>query len=247
MKKIDELWNILVESVPDLSGKKLCTPITGGLDSRTLAGVLRHCGYRIDFSYWVRVPDNMINQKHVEKLWDLLGVEQREIIDVNKLPRDFPLAIRILQEKISNLKEYSFLIPFHMDVYAGMKKSKSAERKYFYETWPQMSLSIYNVFGEIILPFENSRVIGYLLNLPRRDRLFENLYMRMIKKYLPDLADVPRCFEKNTGRPIPIKNVPLYILLRLSDRFYRRTKSLRIFRDFHLPTLRSRQMGTENP
>ncbi len=41
----------------------------------------------------------------------------------------------------------------------------------------------------------------------------------MLNKYLPELAVVPRCFEKGTGNPISVNNgILYYILARMLDK-----------------------------
>ncbi len=220
MNKVDELWEILVDAVDKtvpLHGL-YCTPITGGLDSRVLAGIMKKLGRTVLMSYWIRTPDNEINEPHILKLYDLIEPEYFYIIDAQKLPQDFPGAINELS-LITPIGMYSFVMALNMDVFTGMLKTKKKEREYFHKTWPKMHTNDYRGFKEVLLPFENSRVVGYLMSLSRWDRLFQSLYMKMINEKLPEYAMIPRCFEKGTGKPTPIDNKWEYMIQRALEQW----------------------------
>jgi hypothetical protein len=220
MNKVDELWDILVDAVQisAVGEDMFCTPITGGLDSRVLMGIMRERGIPIRLSYWIRTPQNLINTEHIFTLRALLKPDYFHVIDVDELPKDFPWAIEQLG-KLQTLKQYSFIMALNMDVYTGMLKTRKKERAYFKTTHPQMYLDTMRInkpFKEVILPFENTRTVGYLMSLNRRDRFFQGLYMDMIREKLPDLAEVPRCFEKGTGSPVRLNgDNTSYILTRI--------------------------------
>ena len=215
MEKTTELWNILCELVEERVPRNglYCTPITGGLDSRVLAGIMKKLGRNIRLSYWIREPRNAINEIHIQKIRELVVPEYFYIVHVQKLPDDFTKAIVDLS-MVHPIGMYSFVMALHMDVYTGMFKTKKKEREYFYKTWHRMHTNDYLGFKEILLPFESTRLVGYLMSLPRTDRLFQKIYMKMIQEYLPEYAKIPRCFEKGTGRPVPIEEYYRYLLER---------------------------------
>ena len=112
-----------------------------------------------------------------------------------------------------------------MDVMAGMLKTRKKERKYFLQTYKEMEVEFwmnYAPWGGIIRPFDDPNMVGYFLSLPRWQRLFERAYIKMLNKYLPELAYIPRCFEKGTGSPTPVHlGLTTYLGYRLFDRMMR--------------------------
>jgi len=218
----DTLWEIMCDCVNYHSGE-IIIPTTGGLDSRILSGIIEKKGYISNWTYWFRCPDNKINEDHIIKLSEIQK-KHLIIIDVPSLPEGFKYGMGKLNEK-ALLKHHRIAIPFHMDVMAGMLKSRKKERFYFQHTYPAMEEKFYpnySLWGEVLRPFDNPRLIGYILSLPRKDRMFENCYIKMLNKYLPELAEVPRCFEKGTGGPTPVHlGMTTYIGYRLFDRMMR--------------------------
>jgi len=230
IKNVDLFYKVCVDAfskedfIERLNKGNIVVPTTGGLDSRFAAGILtKEFGYQIPWTYWFRCPDNSINEPHIKRIAEILKTEL-VIVDVPSLPAGFRLGMDNLNG-IKYLSDFRVLVALHMDVKTGMLKCKSHERKYFLDTFKEMEINmnyVYGMWGGIERPLDNTRLIGFLLSLPRSERLFQNLYIQAINKYLPDLALVPRCFEKGTGSPTPINlGMTTYIKYRLYERIVR--------------------------
>ena len=204
MSKVDEMWAILNDI--EIPTGKLCIPITGGLDSRVLAGVVRQ-HREIDYSYFYWSEGTRMNVPHVQAIADRCRVKKFELIKLDNVYNTDDAVDEI--KRILPKSDYIWGCNHHGDVMTGMKKSRSAERDYFLNELlveNENKRFLYTeTFKSIWRPWWNSRITGFMLSLPRWDRIFQRLYVEMIKKYLPDLAKIPRCYESYPGGGKPTR------------------------------------------
>ena len=218
MNKVDQMWEMLNDiQIPD---GKLCIPITGGLDSRVLAGIVRQ--YReIDYSYFYFSEATENSVPYVVALMNRCKVKKYDLIKLDNSYRSDDAKQEIV-EKFPRLQDYIYGCNHHGDILTGMAKSYKRERNYFlheYEKENQYQVDITeNKFKEIWKPWVNPRTVGFLMSYHRKDRIFQRTYIKMINKYLPDLASIPRCFETK-GNPVNIdRGIVYYILKRTWDK-----------------------------
>ena len=196
------MWEILNDiEIPD---GKLCIPITGGLDSRVLAGVVRQ--HRdIDYSFYFLSEKTKMNIPHVKAIADKCRVKKFELIKLDNVYNTDEAVDEVM--KIFPKNKYIFGCHYYGGTITGMMKTHKQERYYFLNeslVEEEYIKSFWaDKFKEIWRPWWNARLVGYMLSLPRRDRIFQRLYIKMIKKYLPDLANIPRCFESVSGVKTP--------------------------------------------
>ncbi len=218
MKRIDEMWKIFNDI--EIPTGKLCIPITGGLDSRVLAGVVRQ--HRdIDYSFYFWSEKTRMNTEYVETIANRCRVKHLKLIKLDNVYNTDDAVDEVIN--IFPKNEYIFGCHFYGGTITGMMKTDKQERDYFLneslaeEEYIQSFWA--DKFKEVWRPWWNARLVGYMLALPRRDRIFQRLYIEMIKKYLPDLASIPRCFEsvsgvKTPGTPTRIDRGLLYYTFR---------------------------------
>ena len=213
MKIVDEMWDLQNRLIPDYEGK-IFISITGGLDSRVLAGII---GMRrdIDLGYYYWHPGTYQNIKHIEKI-------------VNKLPyKDFKFiqgaGHGVTKQKIHplsaipvNLKEYQYIINGFGDIATGMSMTLGRNRSFYMQKdffvpggFYAQDFKTLNYFGLVDNPLWKPEFIGYMHSLPKRLRFFQYAYIQMIKKYLPHLYDIPRCYEKGSGNPTRLDYYPI--------------------------------------
>ena len=228
--KHDLLYEKYKDVFKDVPKGKLCVPLTGGLDSRVLAHFLPH----IDLSFYIYTQRTYKNLNIVQKLWDHFKVDKTYPIyitdsfetaaDALKLSGDVRrwwliAGLNKLSKKI-DLTDYTICINEHSDFYTGLHlklRHKSYENYYINNVIPQhnktFSDTFNNYFGNYWAPtIEGDFFIWCLNNLNYFDKFMQRTYRKMIKKYMPELYHIPRCFE--TGKPISLdKNYTMYRLL----------------------------------
>jgi len=219
MNKVDQMWRILNDiEIPD---EKLCIPITGGLDSRVLAGVVSQ--YReIDYSYFFWSETTKESIPHVQKLVDKCRVKKFDLIKLDNVYNTDEATQEIIK-KLPESNKYLYGCNHHGDILSGIAKTRKREREYFLHDF--IKENVYqrditrNKFIGIWKPWVNARTVGFMMSFTRKDRIFQRTYIEMINKYLPDLADIPRCFEKGTGKPTRIdKGIVYYAYRRFVDK-----------------------------
>ena len=144
---IDKLYELFEKSIPDYEGK-ICVPISGGLDSRVLAGLIakkrKKVNQPIELSYcqfFIKHPVKLGTQikpvKYARQIADICGVERFEPICVNydtdedleaikglacedqlKQSRMYT-GVRILNEQV-NLKDYTIISAHGPDSFTGI-------------------------------------------------------------------------------------------------------------------------------
>lgn len=210
-KYVDMMWEILNDAIPTYKGK-LCVPITGGLDSRVIAGIISK-RQRIDLSYCFYDERTKFNWQHAAEIAKRLDVHNFYAIKLGGKRRHRFIKDYLSVEPLNyDLKEYTLIHGNHANTITG---SRVTPLNYFrtftdfwYQTVPDYDKSneyLTTIFKRVEKPTWDPRFIGFCLSLPRRYRFMQYLYKEMIKKYLPDLADIPRCFESGS-KPIQFQN-----------------------------------------
>jgi len=142
MKCIKNMYELFMDSIPDYKGK-ICVPISGGLDSRVLAGLiskkrkidLTYCQYYI--KHPVKLGTQIRNIKYARQIAQVLNIERFEPICVNyevdgdleaikglshedqlKKSRMYT-GLRILNERV-NLKDYTIISGHGLDTITGI-------------------------------------------------------------------------------------------------------------------------------
>lgn len=194
MSIIDEMWQIHIRSFDNLDIKEpLYVNITGGLDSRVLAGVLRYLGYNIARGHYVYDDSTKHNIKHIEKIVKILNFQ------------DFRFYEHPFKWVLKN--PGSFIIHPFGNFTTGMYRNRKTLRNKWLSRQSKVFESV-KYFSHVIRPFDNIFYVGYMTNLPLRWHFQQYGYIQMIKKYLPELYVIPRCFEKNQP-PISLDYYPL--------------------------------------
>jgi len=207
---IDKLWELHLESIPDYKGK-IWVNQTAGLDSRVLGGIISK-RRQIDFGFYYYYKESEHNVKHVKKIVSLLNYKNFKFIKLDRFGYGgFDHAVKIITEgyhpelypvdlvKLAidiNPSEYTYIVNSYGDAVSGRFKTKKRERKFFDEVYSKETHLPFTNFKSIEFPLWNPRLLGYFYSMPRYQRWFQHGYMMMIKKYLPELYEVPRCFEQ---------------------------------------------------
>lgn len=210
MHIIDEMWQHLNEVVSKMETTgKICVPITGGLDSRVLAGLLLKNNKRIDLSYIRFNDDNYCNVGYALYLGIAFHVKDFRTLFVNN-KNVIEVMLNDLSKQV-NLKEYTLIQPLHMDFYTGlhyeprkMFRIKKYEREYW-DTVPKKIAEYKEIyeryFNRVISPFDTKETRKFFESIPGRYKIMQYAYRQMIRKYLHGLYDIPRCYDR-TKKPI---------------------------------------------
>jgi tRNA(Ile)-lysidine synthase TilS/MesJ len=201
-KIIDEMWEMHNDFV--IPEGKIFVALSGGLDSRVLAGIIS-LRRKIDLGMCMYHNRSTGNLNYVEHLVQNLDYEKFEYIDIGELRKAISLDIAYNElGKGYNLNEYTCLVCRYGETLSGRLHTKARERQFWLrrirrrkllendESIPRVD---YSRFKDAIDPLYRKELIGYMFSLTRRQRFFQYAYMQMIKKYLPNLWKIPRCFE----------------------------------------------------
>jgi len=192
---IDTLWQLHIHSIPDYKGK-IWVNQTGGLDSRVLGGIISK-RRQIDFGFYYYYKESEHNLKHVEKIVSLLNYKDFEFIKMGQSGYgQFDNATFGLKLSYKQIAKYRYIVNSYGDAVSGRFKTKKRERKFFDEVYSKETHLPLTNFKSIEFPLWNPRLVGYFYSMPRYQRWFQHGYMKMIKKHLPELYEVPRCFEE---------------------------------------------------
>lgn len=217
-KKVDDLYylfrEIITEKLRCVKGK-ICVPISGGLDSRLVAGFL---GDRIDLVLVFGRP----GAKHIEYAHRIAraagykkGIivttvddseinECKEIVKkINGLPEESTKSYCHLKHanEVVDLSQYTFVVPHMLDPYMGgnvnlltlLKQKKTEQYWQDYEIdISNKGVLIWRFFGGYVNPIMDDRLKKFSETLPLRYKFHQYLYRQMFKKYFPDLAAIPR-------------------------------------------------------
>ena len=139
---IDKMYQMFMDSIPDYKGK-ICVPLSGGLDSRVLAGLisrkrkidLSYCQYLL--KYPIKIGKQIENVSYARKIAEACGVERFETVCVNYVKDEDLKAVRgvahedqlnrsgmytglrILNERI-DLSEYTMISAHGLDTLTGI-------------------------------------------------------------------------------------------------------------------------------
>ena len=203
------MWELHLRLIPDYSGK-IAIPLTGGLDSRVIAGII---GMKriIDLGYYYWYPETKQNIIYVERLLKRLPYLNFEFIEVESYDRSKRkrMPIKILAKKY-DLKKYTLVQHGFGDISTGAYWKLSKMRQmYCYHNFNLVDCDgKVKYFKSVENPLYHPAYIGYMHSLPRRLRLFQYAYIQMIREYLPHLC-VERCYEKGSGDPTRLDYYPI--------------------------------------
>ena len=196
MTTIDEMWQLFQSSIPDYQGK-IWVNMTGGLDSRVLAHIISQ-RRQIDMGFYYYYKESEHNLKHVEKLVERMDYKRFIFIKLDRFGYGgFDIAIKKLDV---DPMEYTYIVNVYGDVITGRLKTKSKERKHYLSLTDERNI-VKTKFKSVELACWNPRLVGYLCNMSRYDRIFQHAYRMMIRKYMGD--NIPRCFEEGI-KPVPL-------------------------------------------
>jgi len=214
---VDELYNlfktVITERTADIK-TKICVPISGGLDSRLIAGFLRdkidlviifgnpgakHITYAHQIAQAVGYNKAiLVTTAHKE---DIEKAKSR-VNEINGLPEESTKTYVHLQNanKIVDLSKYTFVIPHMLDPYMGgnvnlftlFNQQKSKVYWSNYEIISKQGTLIWQQFGRYVNPIMDDRIKNFCSNLPLRYKFHQYLYRQMFKKYFPKLAAIKR-------------------------------------------------------
>jgi len=214
---VDKLYNIFREVIFDRISKvkgKICVPISGGLDSRLIAGFLQDS---IDLVLIFGNP----GAKHIEyahRIAQTVGYKKGIIVttvtdDELEENKEIVKKINGLEEstksychlkhanEIVDLSQYTFVVPHMLDPYMGgnvnlltlWRQKKTKEYWFHYEKEiSNKGALIYKHFGGYINPIMDDRLKEFNDKLPLKYKFHQYLYRQMFKKYFPELAAIPR-------------------------------------------------------
>lgn len=201
-----------------LEEDKICVPVSGGLDSRVLAGILaRH--RRIDliftiyyqdennFEYAMEIAERLKPKRFLPVFFDSENIANDKHV-ISSLPNPEHnflsgnyTAIRKLNDVI-DLSKYTVLVPYDLDIWTGIGVNLLTLHKYVEIDLKQFikshevnrpQLQVWEqFFKKAINPFDDKDFINWCLSLPVSHRFNQRLYRKMISEYLPKLADIPR-------------------------------------------------------
>ena len=214
---LDTLYNKIEKTLLDV-GNKIFIPISGGLDSRVVAGIFNK-KRKIDLSYvyfnidkdirHVQYSAKIANQLDIEKYY-VIPISNKEI-DMNfekisswNLPKNEVFTAFTKLNKLVDLKEYTLCIPHGLEYITGIhvtqfdliykSKNKKIDSWYLNE-WRQFEkrwVEKYKIFFKNIITTWNDDLVSFCLNLPLKHRCNQGLYRKMIMKYLPEISSIPR-------------------------------------------------------
>ena len=222
MDVVDKLYELLDQSIQDYPGK-ICVPISGGLDSRTTAGLIGK-RRKIDLSFTVYNEGGYTKHlDYAKQIAKLTNVENHVILSITEKERlqDFPKLKELVPSanpggrtytvlrKVNDivpLKDYTIIVPFGLEFLTGIyinplslltmrmsKFDREWEEKHYNRCERVAQNTVWSLFAKgCISPFWNEPLKTFCLSLPHRYRIHQVAYRRMLKRYFPELARVPR-------------------------------------------------------
>jgi len=202
---IENLYKIHKESIPDYEGK-IWVNVTGGLDSRVLAYLISQ-KREIDFGFYYYGEETKHNLVHISNIVKQLDFNEFAYIKMDKAGYgQFDAAV---ERTGKSPCKYTYVVNSYGDGISTRFTKKSRERKFYLNIYGDETDMPKTKFREIDMPLWNPRLVGYMHSLPRWQRWYQKAYIQMIKDYMPEIADIPRCFEFGHK---PVKMNSLYLL-----------------------------------
>jgi len=217
MDRIAVLWDLLNKQIDPKVDEKICIPITGGLDSRLIAGIIAQ-HREIDYGYFFASKYTQSSIPHVEKLMELCRVKKYDIVNMGDITKDKAIDFH----RTHAMPDYVIYMNPCFSVLTGLHRTRKKDYKYLTDSLPNKRLvnskDVYVGWKEVYDPLSTFELACTCLSMSRRERLFQSLHRKMLIRYLPEIANVPRCFEFGGGRPTPIDNDLIYAYSRIRDR-----------------------------
>ena len=214
---VDELYNLFKTVITERTANiktKICVPISGGLDSRLIAGFLAD---RIDLVIIFGNP----GAKHItyaHQIAQAVGYNKAILVTTahkEDIEKAKPLVEKINgivesaityvllanANKVIDLSKYTFVVPHMLDPYMGNNVNpltlfKPKQTKEFWvnyeKTVSNKGTLIWKHFGNYVNPIMDDRIKDFCSNLPLRYKFHQYLYRQMFKKYFPKLAAIKR-------------------------------------------------------
>jgi len=216
MDRVSTLWDLLNKQIDIRFGEKICVPITGGLDSRMIAGIIAQ-HREIDYAYFFASDKTQSSIPHVMELMELCRVKDYDIINMGKIVNSKVLEFHRTHAK----RDHVCYVNPCFSVLTGLHKTRKKDYEYFTESLRKRLINrdkLYVGWKIIYDPLSTFELAVTCLSMSRSERLFQSLHRKMLIRYLPDIAKVPRCFEYGSGKPTPIDNDFIYAYSRIKDR-----------------------------
>lgn len=219
-----QLW-MLYNDIIQPEVEKIVCPITGGLDSRLLAYILKLKGAKL-VSYFLTSPKVNHNRNYAQKIADLCDSKHFVFQGSFSSPHSWVLfdGAKLLSRHY-NLKEYDFYIPACNEIATGFSFNKENRRNFWLNDPELKYTSSKSVpkspYRKIVDPTYNPRLVGFIHNLPLRQRIFQKCYIEMLQEYTP-LGDIPRCNDRPYFKPMSIHKGQLnyiYNIIKLRRAF----------------------------
>lgn len=214
---VDELYNLFKTVITERTANiktKICVPISGGLDSRLVAGFLadkidlvlifgnpgaKHITYAHQIAQAVGYNNAILvttaRQIDIEVAKPLV----RMIKGIDESARTYVLLANA--DRVIDLSQYTFVVPHMLDPYMGNNVNLLTlfKQKQTKEYWNEYEVNISNKgveiwkhFGNYVNPIMDDRIKDFCSNLPLRYKFHQYLYRKMFKKYFPKLAAIKR-------------------------------------------------------
>lgn len=188
---------------------KICLPITGGLDSRILAGIVsKHRKIDFSFCYW---SDNHVH--HVEYATNIAMTCEVNNIDSIYIPdnelaeeawRINDYALHKVTEK-HPLYHHALVLAMSLDFLSGghiglwnvfnHKRIRNVEHKYIANVRPvQVKWNQYytKYFHKVCDTVWHDEFVDFCLSIPLKLRMDRWILREALKKYHPELAAIPQ-------------------------------------------------------
>ena len=217
---IDKMWNMHLQCIPEYKGR-LYVALTGGLDSRILAGIIRHLDLDVilvgHYHYTEKTKGNIEYITELSKLlhYDCFSFFERK--DGKKQLWDNINTTYTLKAYICIMHHqgnvpYGSLPTKYLDLNHYLALKKNIDKRFIVDSY----------FKKMEHPLLDTTWVGFMHSLPRQYRFMESGAIAMIKKYLPDLYKIPRCFERGQ-EPVSLKH---YAIKRLMSKSIQKAKCI---------------------
>lgn len=206
-KLAQRLYDLLEEQISITIRRKICVPISGGLDSRVIAAIIsKYRTIDLSFCYHQLRFKDFRSFEYAQQISKVLKIKEFYCIkpDVNYVGINFNQpAIKIMND-LRPLKDYLVIVPLGLETMTGDQinlktiltgEYKRHEAYYWKHVWAQEKENIKNVwgkYGQAWNPVDDEELIEFCRDLPLKYRIHQNLYRYMIREFLPEVAGIPQ-------------------------------------------------------